>query len=440
MTELNGNGSDTPRVSIGIDAAIVAAHQVAIRGGGVREDFKVPPTLAGLRMLTERLRPYAGSFVVAEPTGGTWLPLSVAVADAGCRIGFVANRDSARLRKAIAGANKTDAIDAAMLASCEQVLGVMEAPEVSFGQIGLRRALRRRHSAVVAAHRVECRLWALASWAFPDVWRACAGHGVAQPVLRRWAHLGALSRAHVDSIADIVAAHSRDKRPERRALRIRDAAGGWLRYWAGRLDVDAVAWEVVELLDDIAAADATIERASEHAAVLWQHYWPDDVLCSIPGIGPICAGATRAWWGTGAHLLSAKAAAAFVGLNPSNWESGLSASPSRPITKQGPAELRLAYYQAANIARRHDPELADFYRKLMVNRKHNHVKANTAVARKLVCRAWAVLHSGQPYQLRDLDGEKIDQPTATTICAALAVPDDVRRKARAHAQPGRLSH
>ena len=127
---------------------------------------------------------------MTEPTGGSWLPLSVAVTDAGCRIGFVANRDSARLRKAISGANKTDLIDAAMLAQCERVLGVIDAPPVGFGQIGLRRALRRRHGAVVAAHRAECRLWALAAWAFPDVWRACGGHHVAQPVLRRWAHLG----------------------------------------------------------------------------------------------------------------------------------------------------------------------------------------------------------------------------------------------------------
>jgi transposase len=248
-----------------------------------------------------------------------------------------------------------------------------------------------------------------------------------------------LSRAHVDSITDVVAAHSRDKHPDRRAERIRTAAGGWLRYWAGRLDVDALAWEVAELLDDIDAADAAIVRSSEHASVLWREYWPDDLLCTIPGIGPICAGSTRAWWGTGAHLPSAKAAAAFVGLNPSNWESGLSASPSRPMTKQGPAELRLAYYQAANIARRHDPALAGFYRKLMVERNHNHVKATCAVARKLACRAWAVLHTGQPYQPRDLDGEKIDQPSATAIAASLAVPDDVRRRARAHTQQGRLS-
>jgi transposase len=438
MTGIEVSGGEKTAVSIGIDAAIVAAHQVAIRGEGVKVDFKVPPTLAGMAALTQRLGPYAGSLVVAEPTGGSWLPLSVAVVEAGCRIGFVANRDSARLRKAITGASKTDLIDADMLAQCEHVLGVVEAPAVSSGQIALRRALRRRHRATVAAHRAECRLWALAAWAFPDVWRACGGHRVAQPVLARWSDLGSLSRAHVGSIADMVAAHSRDQRPDRRAERIRAAAGGWLRFWAGHLDLDALAWEVVELLDDIADADAVIAGSSQRAAVLWGQYWPDDVLCSIPGVGPLCAAATRAWWGSGSHLLSAKAAAAFVGLNPSNWESGLSASPSRPLTKQGPAELRLAYYQAANVARRHDPELADFYRRLMVDRKHHHIKANSAVARKLVCRAWAVLHSGRPYQLRDLQGETIDQPTATSIAATLAVPDEIRRRARS-LQRGRLS-
>jgi transposase len=258
-------------------------------------------------------------------------------------------------------------------------------------------------------------------------------------VLRRWAHLRALSRAHVGSLAEVVAAHSRDRQPQRRAERIRDGARGWLAFWAGHLDVDALAWEVCELLDDIDAADQTIARAARHASVLWQHYWPQDPLLSIPGVGPICAAATRAWWGAGSQFPSAKEAAAFVGLNPSNWESGLMASPSRPITKQGPAELRLAYYQAANVARRHDPELADTYRRLMVERNHNHIKATTAVARKLACRAWAVLHNGRPYQRRDLDGHPIDQPTATALAAQLVVPDEVRRRTRAHLKRGRLS-
>lgn len=437
MNQVNRN-----RVSIGIDAAVVADHQVAIRGDGTRQDFRVASTLAGLEELTERLAPYRGALVVAEPTGGTWLSLSHAVVAAGCRIGFVQNRDSSRLRQAIAGRNKTDVIDAEMLAFAEEVLGVTAAVPPTENQIELRRAVRRRHRATVEAHRAENRLWSLAAWLCPDLWRAAGGHRVAQPLLARWPHLGSLARAHLRSLTQLVAARTRDRDPTGRARRIHHAARGWHRFWEQRLDLDAMAWEISELCNDIATADDRIGRATEQALGLWQRGWPDDLLVTIAGIGPVTAATSRAWFGDGLSLETAKAAAAFVGLNPSNWESGLSVSPSRPITKEGPPELRLAYYQAANIARRHDPQLAAFYRKLMVDRAHSHTQAVCAVARKLACRVWAILHRGTPYQLRDLDGAPIDQTTATAIAATLKVPQHIRDRTRTrnHHRRGRLHY
>lgn len=118
------------------------------------------------------------------------------------------------------------------------------------------------------------------------------------------------------------------------------------------------------------------------------------------------------------------------------------ASPSRPITKEGPPELRLAFYQAANVARRRDPQLAAFYWRLMVERRHNHIKATCAVARKLATRVWATLATRQPYELRDLDGSRVDQDVALRLVADWTVPDDVRRRARARnaaCKRGRLS-
>lgn len=428
----------TPKVSIGIDAAVVAAHQIAIRGE-IRDDFRVMPTLAGLAKLTERLEPYGGAMVVAEPTAGTWLPLAHAVTDAGCEIGFVANRDSARLRRAIVGASKTDVIDADMLARCEDVLGVDATVVPPSGQIALRRAMRRRHVATIDAHRVECRLWALGAWAFPDLWRACGGHSVAQPLLGRWPHLEQLSKARASSIAKVVAAHSRDQNPARRAERIREAAKGWAAFWAGRLDLDALAWEVAAMLDDITVADRRHNDTTDHALGLWRTHWPDDVLVSIPGLGPICAAAIRGWWGNAHQFHSAKAATAHAGLNPSVWSSGLTEAPSRRITKQGPAELRLALYQSANVARRHDPQLAEHYRRLMCERGHNHISANTAVARKLACRAWAVATTSRAYEPRDLDGEPITVERATQLANELTVPNDVRSRTRGHTRRGRLN-
>jgi transposase len=156
-------------------------------------------------------------------------------------------------------------------------------------------------------------------------------------------------------------------------------------------------------------------------------------------MGPICSAAIRGWWGDATHFATAKAAVAHTGLNPSMWSSGLTVSPSRRITKQGPAELRLALYQAANVARRHDPQLAEHYRRLMTERGHNHISANTAIARKLACRAWAIATTGRAYQPRDLDGNPISLSEATALAAGLAVPDDIRGRRRGHTRRGRLN-
>jgi hypothetical protein len=84
------------------------------------------------------------------------------------------------------------------------------------------------------------------------------------------------------------------------------------------------------------------------------------------------------------------------------------------------------------VARTRDPQLAEFYRRLMTERGHCHTNANCAVARKLVARTWATITSGTAYQLRDLDGTPVTRRQAAKLAAALAVPDDVRRRTRAH--------
>ena len=90
----------------------------------------------------------------------------------------------------------------------------------------------------------------------------------------------------------------------------------------------------------------------------------------------------RAFFGDGSGFGSAKQAACYVGIVPSNWSSGTVVQPSRAITKEVPAVLRLACYQAANTARSVDPQLAAIYYRLMIERGHWQTQANVAVARK----------------------------------------------------------
>jgi len=115
------------RVQVGIDAAVVARHHVCVRAftadGRVNVSrFQVPPTLTGLATLTKRLSPYPDVLAVAEPTSMTWLGLAVALQDAGSDLALVGSRHAARLRGAISGKNRSDVIDADVLARAGDVL------------------------------------------------------------------------------------------------------------------------------------------------------------------------------------------------------------------------------------------------------------------------------------------------------------------------------
>ena len=439
-------------VAIGIDAAVVANHHIVVRrpqagrSGEVVDDFVAAPTLAGMEGLTKRLAKWPGAMAVAEPTSMTWLPLAIALGDAGVDLALVGNRHSARLRSAIAGKNKSDPIDAAVLSRAGEVFELAAARIPSPNELALRRAVQRRGKAMVEENRCLRRVISQARWAFPDVWNACSGsRSTAIAVLTRWPHLDALARARTSSITEEVAKHTRGVADvEKRAQAIRSAAGRWVAFWEGHLDLDALGWETAELLADLAWAEVRVERASEHARRFWELIHGDDhLLLSVPGMGPRTAPTVRAFFGDATQFDTAKQAQAYVGLNPSNWSSGQMDSPSRAITKEGPPVLRLAYYQAANVARSHDPQLAEFYRRLMVERGHCHAKATCALARKLVARTWATLTSGTTYQLRDVDGTPVTKRQATELAATYAVPDKVRSRSRAQSAAthrARLTH
>jgi transposase len=438
-------------VVIGIDAAVTASHRVVVRrpeAGGpgvVIDDFEAGPTLVGLERLSKRLSEYAGAIAVAEPTSMTWLPLSVALARSDVSLVLVGNRHSARLRAAMSGKDKSDVIDAQVLSRAPDVFRLEPARIPVASELALRRGVQRRHKTLIEANRWYRRLLSLARWAFPDVWIAFAGsRATAVAVVTRWPHLEGLARARPTTIADVVAANTKGVTDAtRRAERIRDAARSWARFWDGHLDLDALGWETAELVADVANAEARLARADAMVAERWASLWGDDtLLLSVPGMGVRTAPVVRAFLGDGSQFPTAKEAQAYVGICPSNWSSGTVTQPSRAITKEGPEELRLAFYLAANAARTVDPQLASFYRKLMCERGHCHTQATTAVARKLVARTWATLTSGSPYELRDLDGTPITRRHAIELARSLAVPPEVRRRSRARSaatKRGRLT-
>jgi hypothetical protein len=77
----------------------------------------------------------------------------------------------------------------------------------------------------------------------------------------------------------VVAEHTRSVTdvPER-VERIRSAARDCAHFWVGRLDLDALAWEVSEPLADLAAGNARVDRATDRATTYWERLYGDDEL------------------------------------------------------------------------------------------------------------------------------------------------------------------
>lgn len=118
------------------------------------------------------------------------------------------------------------------------------------------------------------------------------------------------------------------------------------------------------------------------------------LLISIPGIGQL----------TAAKLLSeniqafpsTKTLVAYAGLNPSLRESGSSLHAKPQLSKLGNAHLRKALYFPAMSARRTNPVVQVFCDRLRDRGKGKKAVLGAAM-RKLLCIAFGVLKSNQPF-------------------------------------------
>jgi hypothetical protein len=101
------------------------------------------------------------------------------------------------------------------------------------------------------------------------------------------------------------------------------------------------------------------------------------------------------------------------------------------MTKAGPRRVKLALYQAAEIARQWDPQLAKVYYDQMAHKGKPHNKAVGAVMSHLASRIHAVLTEQRDYVLRDVDGRETSvQEARTIIRTRYRVPTEIRTARR----------
>ena len=175
----------------------------------------------------------------------------------------------------------------------------------------------------------------------------------------------------------------------------RPGGGYWSgpgRAWLASLDLPAVSRELVE--DDLGLIGALQERSDRLDWEIRQRAPSDPrvkLLTQLPGIGPLTALVILAEIGDISRFASARQLASWAGLTPTVRGSDRVAHYGR-ISKEGSVWLRWVMCEAAQTAKRSPQFTATFQR---IAKRRGKKIATTAVARKLLTRAWHLLASAE---------------------------------------------
>ena len=189
-----------------------------------------------------------------------------------------------------------------------------------------------------------------------------------------------------------------------------------------------------EVARELRLMDVEQREVKELEAAIAQRYQevvPEDHLRTIKGLGDVTAPTILAAAGTPQRFQNQAAFRGWTGVVAHASQSADSDAKGLPMTKAGPKRVKLALYQAAEVARQWDPQLAQIYYEQMVHKGKPHNKAIGAVMSHLASRIHAVLTEQRDYVLRDVDGREATASEARTIIQTqYQVPAEIRAAQR----------
>jgi transposase len=173
--------------------------------------------------------------------------------------------------------------------------------------------------------------------------------------------------------------------------------------------------EIARELRMLEADEVESEALAHRIAELYRKLHYSDNLRTIPGVGEHTAPIFLATVGDPARFHNQSAFANWEGVVPGARQSSDVQAKGLRMTKAGPSIMRMALYQAGDIGRRWDPQLAAVYYREMVYHGKNHRQAMGAVMSHLGARLLKVLKEDSPYELRDIEGNPISKDEARRL-------------------------
>jgi transposase len=442
--------------SIGIDLSINGAHDCTVLDatGQLVQRFTFDSSSTGLQKLEQQIRAldpsHGAPTVVMEPTGLAWfLPcLSLRARHPDVKIVRIKTSKVAALRRYLQQDAKSDRLDSLTLAKMPLVdpekLYAVDLPPAALQ--GLDRMTRQRARLVESFTGRKNRLQALVGGYLPGlmavvgkpweaVFRALLTVSL-NPVTLAGQDATGLREALQDK-------HSRKPLPEDLLPRLRTACEQLARLYRPILEAGLLTetfFEDVqdELARELRLMDMEEQEVKELEAAIARRYQEvarDHHLGTMKGLGAVTAPTILAAVGTPQRFKNQAAFRGWTGVVAHASQSADSAAKGLPMTKAGPKRVKLALYQAAEIARLWDPQLAKIYYDQMVHKGKPHTKAIGAVMSHLASRIHAVLTEQRDYVLRDVDGREITAHEARTIIKTqYQVPAEIRAERRARSK------
>ena len=435
--------------SVGIDLSRTGRHQVRALDEGARlcDSFAFQHTLEGLEILEGRIfQDGANPVVVFEPTGLAWLPVAMYLRarHPGCRLVRAKLQKVAALRRYLRGGAKSDRIDGLTLAKMPFIdaehLDEVYLPPAELHT--LQRLTRQRDRLERGVTARKNRIGSIVDGflpgereAFDDPWSHRA-----RALLRQRLNPFAVVRGGVEALAGFLKqADDRPRGARAEASRVYRVCRQLVDLYERCATAGVVDQEFFnDLQEEVAcelrlmeAEEAEEERVAGRIAELYRRLHPEDHLRTIPGVGEHTAPVFLAMVGDADRFRSQKAFANWSGVVPGAKQSSNTEGKGLRMTKAGPALMKRALYQAANIGRRYDPQLAGVYYQQMVQQGKTHHQAMGAVMSHLDARILSVLREGRSYQLRDVQGNPVTSAEALGLVrACYTVPQELRRQRR----------
>jgi transposase len=435
--------------SVGIDLAGIGEHKVRCLDEKAQlcDGFGFETTPQGLAKLEEHIfRDGSNPVIVFEPTGLAWVAVAVYLRSRHpeCRLVRTQSRNVAALRKYLRRSSKSDKIDAITLAKMPFVdaerLAEVFLPSAKIYAIQ-RLSRQRRHLELDIASR-KTRISSILDGYLP---------GVRQTISNLWskqARVFLSSRINPLTVAregeDALTLFLATARPRRKA----DAIDSHMLYQscqaaatiylmsesAGTINDDFFSTLQEEIARELRLMDveeAESESITKHVNELYQEFHPSNNLGTIPGVGEHTAPIFLSVIGDPTRFRSQAAFANYTGVVPDSRQSSKVEAKGLPMTKAGPAIMKWALYQSADMGRRYDPQMAWLYYREMVHNGKNHKQSMGAVMSHIGSRILAVLRENKPYELRDVDGTPISWEAARRlILTRYQVPEEIRRDRR----------